>query len=281
MMGFSSLEFVAGQVEVQSFEKRTVSNMFSQHVQDPASFLITDGIKHLLAVFVVKAHKVFFRIVTHQVALQTAEIFSITGILSIFVLIPKGLAIIGKRFVKGKVAPAFCSHIIAKPLVKQFMCNGAFPDISICEFSGILLGGFLVDGSGGILHGSSHILSSRNLAVLHPWIFNTSDPGKIGHHFRSVAKDFLGHWTELFFNIIVHFLSLPRIFYHGIITYTHEEKIRRVGQIHFPIIRPGAVIVTLLAYQFTIAQGDILGRHGHVELLGCFLLGLVDGWKPN
>ena len=65
MMCFSSLEFVAAQVKVQSFEKRTVSNMFSQHVQDSSPFLIADAIKHLLPVFIIKTHKVFFRIVSH------------------------------------------------------------------------------------------------------------------------------------------------------------------------------------------------------------------------
>ena len=209
MMGFSRLEFIAAQVKIQSLEKRTVSNMFSQHVQDPSAFLIADGVKHLLPVFIIKPHKVFFGIVTHQVPLHTAEIFSITSILTILVFIPKGLTIVSKGFIEGKVAPAFGSYIIAKPLVKQFVCNGAFPYISIGQFSCILLGGFLVDGSCGILHGTGYIFPSRDLTVLDPGVFNAGNFGEIGHHFWCVAKDFLGHRSEFLFNIIIHFLSLP------------------------------------------------------------------------
>ena len=144
------------------------------------------------------------------------------------------------------------------------MCNSAFPNVSVRQFSSILLGCFLVDGSGGILHCSRHVLPASNLAVLYPRIFDTSDLGKIGHHFWCVPKDFFGHWSELFFNIIVYFFSFPRIFYHGIIAYPHEEKIRRVRKIHFPIIRSGAIGIDFLAYQFSIAKCNILGWNGHV-----------------
>jgi hypothetical protein len=46
-------------------------------------------------------------------------------IFAVFMLGPKGFAKVGERFVYGKVAPAFGSYIIAKPLVKKLVHNSA------------------------------------------------------------------------------------------------------------------------------------------------------------
>ena len=66
-----------------------------------------------------------------QVFLNVFEIDGISRIFAIFIFIPDCFTEIGKGFIDGKIAPAFCGNQIAKPLMKKFMGYIVFPCIAI------------------------------------------------------------------------------------------------------------------------------------------------------
>ena len=82
------------------------------------------------------AHQVFLCILrTTEVLLHILVVLRIAKILPVFIFFPQHLAEIGKRFINGKIAPAFGSYIIAKPMMEKLMRYRAFPAIAVEQFS--------------------------------------------------------------------------------------------------------------------------------------------------
>ena len=61
IMCFSIFKFEIIQVKIQRSEKCAVAHIVSQHIQDTASFGISDHIEHVLTIGIVKPHQIFRR----------------------------------------------------------------------------------------------------------------------------------------------------------------------------------------------------------------------------
>jgi hypothetical protein len=112
-------------------------------VQDTAAFLVAYQVEHIFFIVIVETYQVFcFGIRTAEVLLHFVEVLKPGFIGSVFVFQPQVLAVVGKAFIYGKVAPALSGNQVAEPLVKKFMGDGAFPGILVNQFPCILLCAF-------------------------------------------------------------------------------------------------------------------------------------------
>ena len=100
-------------------------------MQDAPAFIITNGVKNIFFIRVMVSHQVLVFTSAEQVSLHVFQVVFISIILSVFIFTPQVFAVIGKTFINGNITPAFCGNKVTKPLVKQFMCNGSFPDIAV------------------------------------------------------------------------------------------------------------------------------------------------------
>ena len=250
-------------------------------MQDAAALLVAHCVEHIFRRGVVETHQVLGFAAAVEVTLHALEVFRIAGVLAVFVFVPEGLGVVGKGFFERQVAPVFCRHIISEPLVEEFVCDRAFPVVAVHQFAGVLLGAFLVDRGGGVLHRAGSVITSYQLSVFHPGVVHARDAGEIGHHFRRVAEDFAGYGTVFFFHVVAHFLAAPAVLDHGIIAHAHEEQVGGMGLVHLPVVGARSIGIIFLAHQFTVAEGDVFGRHRHINFLGGFLVGFVDCGKPD
>src|SRR5687767_6193713 len=117
-MGFGRFEFIGSQVKIYCFEKSFVSNKIAKHMQYAAPFIVTNCVKHVFFILVMKTYKVFVLAATLQIPLHITIVLRITCIFAIFIFIPQCFTVVGKRFIECQVAPAFSSNIITKPLMK-------------------------------------------------------------------------------------------------------------------------------------------------------------------
>src|SRR5688572_16322094 len=113
-------------------------------MKNASALVIANCIKHCLFIFIKISYKIFFIALTLKITLHVSKIFIVACIFTIFMFFPQYLAVIGKRFIQGKIATAFTGYKVSKPLVKQFMCDRSFPAIAINQLACVLLCAFLM-----------------------------------------------------------------------------------------------------------------------------------------
>src|SRR5690606_18868117 len=189
------------------------------------AFVVGNAIKHILFGMVIKPYKVFGNVRgICIVSLRSFHQRIIGEILPVFMFVPEVLAIVGERFIYGKVAPAFSSNNISEPMMKCFVCNYIFPAVFINQITRFLLGSLLVQHRCGVFPGTGYIIAGSALRIFGPGVIVFQFGGKEFQHSRRIPENLLCVRLIFLFNIIIYRNISPFILYDGIISYTHEEK---------------------------------------------------------
>ena len=124
------------------------------------------------------------------------------------VFVPNVFTIIGKTFIQWNLPPASGSYIIAKPMVKQFVCNNVFLWM-VSVLTGSMLNPFMMNHSTCIFHGTTYKITGHYLRKFLPRIRHTCSLRKASKHIRGFTKNYFGMWMKLRLQIITHFYAIP------------------------------------------------------------------------
>jgi len=160
--------------------------------------------------------------------------------------------------------------------MKKLVGDHVFPIIAIRQLRHPVAR-FPGGGFRGISMAPLTISRPTDLVIFGPGVV---DPGVLDRKrsFRRMPKDPPGYGAYPF-HVIIHVLACKNL-YDRVIAYAHEEKIRRMRQLHFPMIGAGAVAIFFWPISLPLDKVTYLAGQS-CDLFRSFLIGFVDGREPG